>query len=148
MHNATFVNSETPRSPDSSAEVEQLLSCTNEDETCSRHDRRQDEVEHISKSDAARRTVLKAEAVQRSALLSPLAVLRLLVRRTAFWHLTLAKALLLCVAIGSFAWMPTFYVRRGSLNIEQVRSAHNIIGVSLCSSVIARLATTVGWAHW
>lgn len=53
-------------------------------------------------------------------LLSQLAVLQLLVRRAAFWHLTFAKGLMLCAAIGSFAWMPTFYVRRGNLNIEQV----------------------------
>ena len=66
------------------------------------------------------RAALEAEAVQTRALLSPLAVLRLLVSRTAFWHLTLAKALLLCVAIGSFAWMPSFYVRRGSLSLEEV----------------------------
>ena len=58
--------------------------------------------------------------MQTRALLSPLAVLRLLVKRTAFWHLTFAKALLLCVAIGSFAWMPSFYVRRGSLSLEEV----------------------------
>lgn len=47
-------------------------------------------------------------------------MLRLLVKRRAFWHLTLGKALLLCVAIGSFAWMPTFYVRNGQLSIAKV----------------------------
>lgn len=63
---------------------------------------------------------LEVKASAPGELLSPFEVLRQLVRRTAFWHLTLAKALLLCVAIGSFAWMPTYYVRRGNLSIEEV----------------------------
>ena len=74
---------------------------------------------------------LEADAVRVAALLSPLGVLRLLVRRTAFWHITLGKALLLCVAIGSFAWMPTFYVRRGSLSINEVQFRHNDIAACL-----------------
>ena len=112
----------TPRTPESSAEVEQLLSPkVGGDETGgSDFDSQQDGWDTVANKDAAT-VVLEAGNVQATVLLSPLTVLRLLVRRTAFWHLTLAKALLLCVAIGSFAWMPTFYVRRERLNIEQVR---------------------------
>lgn len=140
-HNTAFIIRETPRTPGSSAEVEQLLSCAaDDDETRSSCDIQQDELETIRKTDAAR-TALDAEAARTRALLSPLAVLRLLVRRTAFWHLTLAKALLLCVAIGSFAWMPTFYVRRGSLSIEEVRHS---IAVCLCSLLLHRRSDVRG----
>ena len=125
-----FVARETPRTAGSSAEVQQLLARgTDDDETnVSGHDSCEHGVDQTAKAAGAD---LEADAVRVAALLSPLGVLRLLVRRTAFWHITLGKALLLCVAIGSFAWMPTFYVRRGSLSINEVQFRHNDIAACL-----------------
>ena len=110
-----LVGRNTPRTEKLPAETEQLLAHEVDNEVSSSKYGGGDK-----KLKTKTAVESEVEAAALGKLLSPFEVLRQLIRRTAFWHLTLAKALLLCVAIGSFAWMPTYYVRRGHLSIEEV----------------------------
>ena len=81
---------ETPRSPGS--EVEQLLASPSET-TKGQFSSDDDDEGGKAQKVGAQSATTEQQQQQGAAgeLLSPLAVLRLLVRRTAFWHLTLAK---------------------------------------------------------
>eukprot|EP01049_Picozoa_sp_SAG25_P001979 SAG25_NODE_97_length_15788_cov_5.361910_4_plen_479_part_00 len=57
-------------------------------------------------------------------------VMRHLASHQWIWHLILGKGLLLLVAIGSFAWTPTYYVRAGLLTTEQAGWRLGLIVVS------------------
>jgi hypothetical protein len=93
LHNDNVMyRRETPRSPGS--EVEQLLASPSETTKGQFSSDDDDEGGKAQKVDAQSATTEQQQQQGAGAageLLSPLAVLRLLVRRTAFWHLTLAK---------------------------------------------------------
>ena len=94
LHNDNVMyRRETPRSPGS--EVEQLLASPSET-TKGRFSSDDDDQGGKAQKVGAQSATTEQQQQQQGAgaageLLSPLAVLRLLVRRTAFWHLTLAK---------------------------------------------------------
>ena len=126
-------------------------------------DRERGEVESLISGGRGENGAISSSSVglktsQRSSpeeVLAPLVVLKQLVKRRAFWHLTLGKALLLCVAIGSFAWMPTFYVRNGQLTVADVGMYLSIIvgSVGMCAQLLGGMAAdhlfaTTGDVRW